>query len=71
MRRRTIRISLAVTIAASLIFPRSAKAWGDNGHITGAKIADLNLTPQAKSEIAKLLGPGEKQPPRLKSCGFA
>lgn len=58
MRRRTIRISLAVTITASLIFPRSAKAWGDNGHITSAKIADLNLTPQAKSEIAKLLGPG-------------
>jgi hypothetical protein len=58
MRRRAI-IGLAAAVAASLALPRSAvKAWGDNGHITVAKIADLNLTPKAKAEILKLLGPG-------------
>jgi hypothetical protein len=52
-------IGLAVAVAASLAVPRSAiKAWGDNGHITVAKIADLNLTPKAKAEITRLLGPG-------------
>jgi hypothetical protein len=59
MRRRIVGIGLAALIAVSLAFPRSAAlAWGDNGHITVAKIADLNLTSKAKSEVAKILGPG-------------
>jgi hypothetical protein len=35
-----------------------ALAWGDNGHITVAKIADLNLTAKARADVADLLGSG-------------
>jgi S1/P1 Nuclease len=57
--RRLAMIGVALAVAASLAIPRSdIKAWGDNGHITVAKIADLNLTTKAKAEIVKLLGPG-------------
>lgn len=60
MRRRIIALAgLGLGIAVSLAIPRaSVLGWGDNGHITVAKIADLNLTPKARSEITKLLGPG-------------
>jgi hypothetical protein len=57
MHRRATSV-LAFALIVSLAVPSTpAYAWGDNGHITIAKIADLNLTAEAKTAVADLLGP--------------
>src|SRR5262245_9995730 len=47
----------AVALLAILAVPRIANAWGPIGHRTVAQVAENHLTPKAKREIAKLLGP--------------
>jgi hypothetical protein len=54
---RGFKVVVASLLTVQLVVPRPAMAWGDNGHITVAKIADINLTSKAKAEIASLLGP--------------
>ena len=49
--------SLAITgaLAASLLAPRSALAWGDEGHEIVALIAQAHLDPQALKKVNALL----------------
>lgn len=47
------------TLAAAIaLLPSVAFAWGGQGHQVVALIAQIHLTPEAKTEITKLLGPG-------------
>jgi hypothetical protein len=57
MSTRYLKVVVTFFLTVQLVVPRSAMAWGDNGHIAVAKIADINLTSKAKTEIANLLGP--------------
>jgi hypothetical protein len=49
--------SLAVTgaLAISLLAPRSALAWGDEGHEIVALVAQAHLDPQALKKVNALL----------------
>lgn len=49
------KLALAVLVLLGLPSPRVALAWGDNGHIAVAKVADGLLTPAAHEAIAKLI----------------
>src|SRR3954468_15417051 len=57
MPSRWVRGTVALALTVSLLTPRPAMAWGDNGHIAVAKVADLHLTAKAKAGIKALLGP--------------
>lgn len=46
-----------VVALAALALPHRAAAWGPIGHRTIAQVAENHLTPRAKREIAKLIGP--------------
>ena len=58
MSKRAFKVIVTFFLTGQLVVPPSAMAWGDNGHIAVAKIADISLTMKAKTEIASLLGPG-------------
>jgi nuclease S1 len=48
-------------VAAALLIPAPARAWGTLGHRLVARLADGQLTPQARAQIAGLLS-GEAEP---------
>src|SRR5262245_31655917 len=48
---------VAVVVATQLTPP--VRAWGRLGHRLTARLADRDLTPQAKAAVAALLAPGE------------
>src|SRR5262245_1395186 len=50
------RIVVAAVLCGGLA-PAHARAWGEEGHVIVAKIAELNLKPQARKAIQGLLGP--------------
>ncbi len=53
---KMLRVMLAALVAAfGLGWSSQALAWGDSGHRTVCEIALRNLTPAAKSEVARLL----------------
>jgi hypothetical protein len=43
-------------IAGFFLLPNACWAWGDEGHVIVAKIAELNLTKEARAGIRDLLG---------------
>src|SRR5690242_2941238 len=51
--RRLIAVS---SIAAALVMPTVAWAWGSEGHQIIARIASSELTPGAKAQVEALLG---------------
>jgi hypothetical protein len=55
----------ALVCAGLALAPAPARAWGADGHVIVAKIAELNLTPEARKEIQKLLGPIPISHPRI------
>jgi hypothetical protein len=52
-RRRALK---PVLVAALFLLPAPALAWGAEGHEVVAHLAALNLTPQARQQVAALLG---------------
>jgi hypothetical protein len=42
---------------AGMLSPSEVRAWGKEGHVIVAKIAELNLSDKARQEVRKLLGP--------------
>jgi hypothetical protein len=54
-----MRIFIKVTLALALLLGAQVRAyaWHDTGHMLTAQIAYLNLTPEAKARVDKLLGP--------------
>lgn len=52
-RRRVLKPAL---VAALLLLPAPAFAWGAEGHEVVAHLAALNLTPRARQQVAALLG---------------
>jgi hypothetical protein len=72
MNRSATRIVVSLLTGLLIIGPvphRVALAWGDNGHIAVAKVADKYLTATARQKIGELLG-GRKIYHR-KICMFA
>src|SRR5215475_6072918 len=47
--------ALALVLAANLAQPRTALAWGDDGHKTVALVAQHYLTPAVKRQINTML----------------
>jgi S1/P1 Nuclease len=47
----------AFVLLLTVLGPTRAVAWGHDGHIIVAKIAELNLTEKTKQQVAKMLGP--------------
>jgi hypothetical protein len=45
-------------LAAVLLFPVQALAWGPEGHSIVAELAQHRLSPPAAAEVERLLGPG-------------
>jgi hypothetical protein len=56
-RRPWFVVALALTAVLQLATP--AWAWGRLGHRVISRLAEKQLTPQAKAAIAELLEPGE------------
>lgn len=52
------RLTLTLALAAPAWFPSASRAWGPEGHQIVAEIAERRLTPQARAQIAALLGSG-------------
>jgi hypothetical protein len=52
--RKIVAVAAALLATVSLV-PAKAVAWGPEGHIIVARIAELNLSPQAKQALAELL----------------
>jgi hypothetical protein len=48
---------VAFVLIAWALTPTEAWAWGKEGHVIVAKVAELNLSDKARKEIRKLLGP--------------
>src|SRR3712207_939222 len=59
MPSRTRRQFVLLTLTLSLVClaPPRALAWGDTGHRVVAIIAEGRLTPRAREEVRRLLGP--------------
>ena len=52
------RLSRALALCAALLFAQTnALAWHDMGHMLVAQIAYLRLSPEAKAQVDRLLGP--------------
>ncbi|MGB0894894.1 MAG: S1/P1 nuclease [Parashewanella sp.] len=51
--KRSLRFSIAIAITAGLI-SGAANAFGPNGHRIVAQIAQINLTPKAKTELLRI-----------------
>ena len=58
--RGRIGVLLLVGIGWGLAFTPPAWGWGKEGHIIVAKIAELNLSPEAQTAIHELLSPGAR-----------
>src|SRR4051812_43302532 len=58
MVERLVARILVPLLVGCLLVPGRAAAWGPEGHVTVAKIAELNLSPKARKGVLKLLGPG-------------
>lgn len=48
-------VLLALGVAVALAYPASARAWGNLGHQTVARLAQMQLTPAAQTQLAQLL----------------
>jgi hypothetical protein len=65
MSGRLLQGAAAAVLVCAGLAPAPAWAWGEDGHVIVAKIAELNLTPEARKEIQKLLGPIPISHPRI------
>lgn len=52
-------IALLLAALTVVVLPRSAWAWGRNGHRAATRLAESRLTPEARAIIRDLLEPGE------------
>lgn len=55
-RRPTMRLHLTVALAAVLVAPRIALAWADNGHRVSGRIAQENLSDEARAAVREIAG---------------
>jgi hypothetical protein len=55
MTARKLLLAATTLLATVCLAPSTAKAWGPQGHVIVAQIAELNLSDKAKQELAKLL----------------
>lgn len=55
-RERTKRYAITVALAALLLAPRIALAWGDNGHRISGQIAQDALSDEARQAVRKIAG---------------
>ena len=53
---RYLRALLAIALCAGLLVPTNLTAWGPEGHIVIATIANARLTPAARAAVRQLLG---------------
>ena len=51
------RFSIIVAVFVASVLP--ASAWGPDGHVIVARIAELHLTPAAAHAVSELLSPGQ------------
>lgn len=52
---RVLHVMLCTAILVATMFPRGASAWGQQGHHLVAGLAQSQLTPKARLEVARLL----------------
>lgn len=57
--RSASRVALTICTALAALLPAAAHAWGGYGHRLIARLAETELTPQARAEVARLLGAAE------------
>jgi hypothetical protein len=57
MSRQLLSTVCVLALVGWGLTPDRARAWGREGHVIVAKIAELNLKPEARKAIFKLLGP--------------
>jgi nuclease S1 len=55
-RRSGSRVAFVVCALLTALSPTAAHAWGGYGHRLIARLAETELTPQARAEVARLLG---------------
>jgi len=55
------RILIAILLSCALSWPGMAQAWGPLGHRLVARLAEPRLTPQARTEIDRLLATEQAQ----------
>jgi hypothetical protein len=58
-------IRSVLTLGAVLAGSAPARAWGEDGHVIVARVAELNLSADAQNGIKKLLGPIGISHPRI------
>ena len=52
---------LTLSVCAAALQPTAALAWGPQGHRLVARVAETELTPQARAQVSQLLA-GEADP---------
>ncbi len=55
-RRAGLRVGFVVCALLAALSPTAAHAWGGYGHRLIARLAEAELSPQARAEVARLLG---------------
>ncbi|TQU24240.1 endonuclease, partial [Xanthomonas perforans] len=61
MKTLSLSAFVVATAMAAAIHPSTALAWGPQGHRLVARIAETELSPQARTQVAQLLA-GEPDP---------